>query len=70
LVKIIDQAKNKLLRALADVRNIDNWIEKASTYRQKVFNAMEEVRKYCDELERIVPKKLWPFPTYADILFD
>jgi glutamine synthetase type III len=24
LVKIIDQAKNKLLRALADVRNIDN----------------------------------------------
>jgi glutamine synthetase len=30
---------------------------------------MEQIRNYCDQLERLVAKKYWPFPTYADILF-
>jgi glutamine synthetase type III len=31
---------------------------------------MQEVRASVDELERLMPKHLWPFPTYADILFN
>jgi glutamine synthetase len=31
---------------------------------------MNQLRSACDELERIIPKHLWPFPTYADILFE
>jgi glutamine synthetase len=52
-----------------EVRDITNWKQKAATYRQKVFKAMTEVRVACDELERVMPKTLWPFPNYADILF-
>jgi glutamine synthetase type III len=30
---------------------------------------MSEIRIVCDELERLMPKHLWPFPNYAEILF-
>ena len=30
----------------------------------------EEVRKYADELETIVDKKFWPYPSYGEILFS
>ena len=29
---------------------------------------MQELRTYCDELELLMPKSLWPFPTYGDML--
>ena len=30
---------------------------------------MERLRDYSDKLESVTPKEMWPFPTYADILF-
>ena len=33
-----------------------------------VAAAMQELRKYCDDLESIMPKELWPFPSYSDML--
>jgi glutamine synthetase len=59
-----------LLKSLANLRNISGWAQKATAYRKNVFKTMETIRYYCDELERIMPKNLWPFPTYADILFN
>lgn len=44
--------------------------EQAFYYREKVVPAMEALRKPADELERIVDKNFWPFPTYADLLFE
>ena len=44
--------------------------EQAFYYREKVVPAMEVLRKAADELERIVDKEYWPFPTYADLLFE
>lgn len=44
--------------------------EQAFYYREKVVPAMEELRHYADELERIVDRRYWPFPTYADLLFE
>ncbi len=41
----------------------------AKAYRNDVFSAMQSLRAVCDELETIVPEKLWPFPTYGDLLF-
>jgi glutamine synthetase len=35
----------------------------------KVIPAMNEVRKYADELESIVADDLWPLPTYQEMLF-
>lgn len=44
--------------------------EQAFYYHEKVVPAMDALRKPADELERIVDKAYWPFPTYADLLFE
>jgi glutamine synthetase len=44
--------------------------EQAFAYRNKVVAAMDALRKPADELEKIVDKKYWPFPTYADLIFE
>lgn len=38
-------------------------------FRDRVLDAMEKLRAIADKLEVLTPKKEWPFPTYADILF-
>jgi len=43
--------------------------EKAELFKDRVIPAMNACRKTADELETIVGKKYWPFPTYSDLLF-
>ena len=38
--------------------------------RDVVIPAMNDVRAVADELETVVGKTYWPFPTYADLLFN
>jgi len=47
----------------------ESILEQAELYRDEVYTAMCSVRKYADELEVLCDSKLWPFPTYADLLF-
>lgn len=61
----IDELKN----TLAEVCDTDNNANKAEKCRDKVVAAMNNVRKSADELELIVDAKMWPLPTYADMLF-
>ncbi len=42
---------------------------KAHAFRDKVFTAQASLREDIDALEQIVPKDLWPVPSYADMLF-
>ena len=43
----------------------------AATYQQDVvIPAMNAVRAAADELETIVGREYWPFPTYAELLFN
>ena len=44
-------------------------LEKAELYRDEVFTAMNDVRSSADQLELLCDSKLWPFPTYTDLLF-
>ena len=39
-------------------------------YRSAIYPTINELRKHCDELEKIIGKKYWPFPTYTDLLFS
>ena len=59
----------KLDTELEKASKIDNSPKRAAAYRDKVFAAMNDLRKEIDTLETIVPRKLWPVPTYADLLF-
>ena len=43
--------------------------EQAFAYRDKVLPAMTQLRKAADEMELVVAKDYWPFPTYNDMLF-
>ena len=46
-----------------------NPTEAAFAFRDAVLPAMDELRKAADEMELIVGKDYWPFPTYNDMLF-
>ena len=44
--------------------------EQAKAYRDEVFAKFAAVRTPADKPETLVDKDLWPFPTYADLLFN
>ena len=45
-------------------------LEQAQYYRNQVFQQMEDTRATADEIESMVGKKYWPYPTYGDLLFS
>ena len=44
--------------------------EQAFYYKDEVTVAMDALRKPVDELEMMVDKDVWPYPTYADLMFE
>ena len=44
--------------------------EQAFYYKDVVKKAMEELRAPVDALEMIVDKKVWPIPTYGELMFE
>lgn len=42
----------------------------AKYYHDEVFLFFDSVRKPADELEKMVEKRAWPFPTYEELLFE
>ena len=67
-------AMKEALNELEEVENnageIENAKERAFYYKDVVKKAMEQLRKPADELEMLVDKKVWPLPTYGDLLFE
>ena len=61
-------AEKKLSDAQLAVKNEPDLQSEADACRDNVFACMQELRTYCDRLETLVPKNLWPFPTYGDLL--
>ncbi len=54
---------------LSEAETVENHAKQAAFYRDHVFATMQEIRAFADELETIVGKDYWPFPTYAELLF-
>ena len=69
LTNSILEATEMLDDKLLEVKNCAEGEPTARYYRDVVFAAMQELRAVVDELETITPDKMWPFPTYADLLF-
>ncbi len=59
----------KLEAATAKAQGMADTVKKAEVYRDQVVTAMKILRTDIDALEEIVPKDMWPVPTYADLLF-
>ena len=60
----------ELGKAVEAAAEYDNVLEKAVFLKDTVLPKMEEIRERADELELIVPRDKWPFPTYGDLLFS
>ena len=69
-LKEMQKALKELQEAENKVTEITNAKEKAFFYREVVTAAMKKLREPADRLEVLVDKRVWPFPTYADLLFE
>ena len=49
---------------------MEDGAERAAYYRDEVTTAMAELRAPIDKLEIIVDKKVWPMPSYGDLIFE
>ena len=46
---------------------MDEGRKKAYFYKDSILPEMAKLRKACDELELLVDKRMWPFPTYEEV---
>ena len=60
---------NELKMAVATSENTPDVYEKAVLYHDKILRLMEDIRKYADSAECVVPAEIWPYPSYGDLLF-
>ena len=68
LINCAYASEQKLAEAQLDVRNETDLQNEANACYASVLSAMQELRTYCDRLETLVPKELWTFTTYSDLL--
>lgn len=59
----------KLEGKLEDLNNLEDITLSVHFTKEELLPLMKELRIYGDNLENIVEHKMWPFPTYEDLLF-
>lgn len=70
LLKQMQDALEVLREEEQKVTSMKYGRESAFYYWEKIMPAMEALRIPADKLETLVDKKIWPFPVYADLLFE
>jgi len=65
--RAIDEAE-QLNHAMEEAEALEVVLQ-ARAHLDKTIPAMLKVRECCDSLETLVPSKLWPLPTYHEMLF-
>ena len=68
--KLMSKRIDCLDRALLEAQDIEDVTEIARFYRDSVFVKMNELRAVVDELETIVPRSYWEYPSYGEILYS
>ncbi len=77
LLKTVTEKLSEMKKASEDLEKeekkasaMERGKEQAFYYHDRITVRMSELRKPADELEKLVDKKYWPFPTYAELLFE
>ncbi len=76
LISEISERQDKLFNAINALKDALNNVPKtddlttATYYKEVIIPAMDAVRRPADELELLVGREYWPFPTYGDLLFS
>lgn len=66
LAKAIDD----LEEAKAMIPHGEETLITAQYFKDKILPLMEDLRAVADNLETVVAKDYWPFPTYTDLLYN
>ena len=76
LIARLSAANREIYRLTAELKNSvaaaereEDVIDKAVYYHDTVLKIMNDIRKYADSAEAVVPKDYWPYPSYGDLLF-
>ena len=79
-VKILKDVTSELGKASKALEELEAATEKASSikeakaqayaFKDEVKVSMDALRKAVDTLETLVDKKVWPVPSYADLIFE
>ena len=59
-----------LTAALSKAPAADSGIDAARWYRTNISTRTQQAGELISQLEALMPADVWPFPTYADILFS
>ena len=73
-VKLIKKNKKAICK---DIKAMENLLSKkpekaqaiADYYHEKILPLMARIRENTDALEKVTDRKIWPMPTYSDLLF-
>ena len=78
--QLLNEVSMKLAEAKAALQELENKVteaggiesqkELAFFFKDQVRAAMDALRAPVDELEMLVDKKVWPMPTYGDLIFE
>jgi len=66
----LHKKETELFNELCAAEEIKDLLKKAHHYKDSVLVKMSELRELTDEMELLVSRKHWPFPTYGDLLFS
>jgi glutamine synthetase len=72
-LSVLADSLSQKIEALANVmadNSAPDLLAHAIHSRDKLVPAMAELRAVADELETLVAKEYWPFPTYGELLFN
>ncbi len=69
-LKAMKKALDQLKKAEDKAMTIEDARKRAYFCKDKVVPVMADLRTPADRLEMLVDKNDWPFPTYADLLFE
>ncbi|MGL4363558.1 MAG: glutamine synthetase III [Cellulosilyticaceae bacterium] len=68
-INLLKRFSDNLEKALDDTTTIKDALEKAIKFKETIIPIMEQLRAAADHLEMIVDEKVWPMPTYSELLF-
>ena len=60
---------DELEAAVLELKNTSNVVEEAYAIRDTVLSKMAALRTVADEAETLTAEKVWPFPTFCELLF-
>ena len=69
LIDSIDAKLTELKNNLVETHHIESLKEEGLALRNKVFPLFDLIRDDVDKLELVLPRQMYPFPSYLDLLF-